>query len=123
MEKKVCLDCGEPIRGRSDKKFCNDICRNSYNNKLNSDSNNFVRNINNVLRKNRRILEELLDGKTKLTVPKQKLVSKGFDFGFYTNTRVTKEVKNYFFCYEYGYLFLENDLLLVVKSEPLTNRK
>jgi hypothetical protein len=123
MEKKVCLDCGEPIKGRSDKKFCNDICRNSYNNKLNSDTNNYVRNVNNILRRNRRILEELLDDKTKLTVQKQKLSSKGFDFNFYTNQRVTKEVKHYFFCYEYGYLFLENDLLLLVKNEPFTPKK
>ena len=60
MEKKVCLDCGETIKGRSDKKFCNDICRNSYNNKLNSDTTNYVRNVNNILRKNRRVLEELI---------------------------------------------------------------
>ena len=41
---KTCLECGEPILGRSDKKFCSDLCRNAYNNKANSDSNNFVRN-------------------------------------------------------------------------------
>jgi hypothetical protein len=123
MEKKICLDCGESIKGRSDKKFCNDICRNSYNNKLNSDTNNLVRNVNNTLRKNRRILEELLEGKTKLTVPKQKLTGKGFDYNYFTNQRVTKEAKSYYFCYEYGYLFLENDMVLLVKNEPLATRK
>ena len=42
--KKKCLECKDPIIGRADKKFCSDQCRNTYNNKLNSDSNNFVRN-------------------------------------------------------------------------------
>ena len=34
---KTCLNCGEEINGRVDKKFCCDYCRNHYNNKLNSD--------------------------------------------------------------------------------------
>jgi hypothetical protein len=54
MENKVCPECGEKIRGRVDKKFCGDACRNSWNNKQNADANNFVRNINNSLRKNRK---------------------------------------------------------------------
>ncbi|KKQ83435.1 MAG: hypothetical protein UT04_C0032G0014 [Candidatus Daviesbacteria bacterium GW2011_GWF2_38_7] len=59
MDKKTCIECGETIVGRSDKKFCCDLCRNSYNNKQNSESTNLVRNINNILRKNRRILQSL----------------------------------------------------------------
>lgn len=115
-KKKVCLDCGEPIKGRSDKKFCNDICRNSYNNKLNSDTNNYVRNINNSLRKNRRIMEELLTSST-VTVTKQKLNTAGFNFNYFTNLVKTKETKIYYFCYEFGYLFLEGDKVLLVKSK------
>jgi len=52
MEFKKCLECGEPIKGRSDKKFCGDYCRNVYNNKINTDSKNLIRNKNNRLRKN-----------------------------------------------------------------------
>jgi len=51
-----CLDCQEPLKGRADKKFCNDLCRNNYNNRLKSESNNLVRRINGILRKNRNIL-------------------------------------------------------------------
>jgi predicted nucleic acid-binding Zn ribbon protein len=32
MEKRFCLDCGKPVKGRADQKFCKDLCRNSYNN-------------------------------------------------------------------------------------------
>jgi hypothetical protein len=116
MEKKVCLDCGEVIKGRSDKKFCNDICRNSYNNKLNSDTTNYVRNVNNILRKNRRVLEENLKGETT-TISKQKLIDKGFNFKYYTNQIVTKNNHTYVYCYEFGYLLLEKEMVLIVKRK------
>lgn len=116
METRKCEECGEVIKGRIDKKFCSDLCRNSFNNKLNSDSTNFVRNINNILRKNRRILEELLQG-DKTTLPKQKLLDKGFNFGFHTNQSTTKTNNTYTFCYEFGYLPLDNDIILIVKKK------
>lgn len=119
MDKKSCAECGEIIKGRSDKKFCSDLCRNAFNNRLNSDTNNYVRNINNVLRKNRRIMEELLTGETTKLL-KQKLIDKGFNFNFYTNLNTTKTNNTYYFCYEYGYLFLENDFVLLVKRKEKT---
>ena len=113
--KKKCLECKEPIMGRVDKKFCNDLCRNAYNNKLNSDYNNTVRNINNSLRKNRRILEEL-NPKDTSKAPKSKLLEKGFDFKYFTHQYKTQKGAVYFFCYEYGYLPLENDWYFLVKQ-------
>jgi predicted nucleic acid-binding Zn ribbon protein len=102
---KVCLECGDKIVGREDKKFCSDGCRNSYNNKMNKDSNNLMRNINNKLRKNYRILSELNpDGKSKTT--RGKLLSKGFDFEFITNI-----------LYDQGYMPLENDFYMLVKKD------
>jgi hypothetical protein len=117
---KTCLECNEKIIGRADKKFCSDMCRNAFNNKLNSDSNNLVRNINNTLRKNRRILEEICK-EDKVKVLKSTLLREGFDFGFFTNTRTTQKGSTYVFVYEYGYLLLENErtpepLYLIVKS-------
>jgi len=117
MEKRTCPECGEVIKGRIDKKFCSDMCRNAFNNKQNSDTNNYVRNINNSLRKNRRILEDTLQGE-KTTISKQKLVDKGFNFSFYTNQVVTKNNHTYTFCYEFGYLPLEDkNLILIVKRK------
>ena len=80
--KRKCLECGTEIVGRVDKKFCSDYCRNAYNNKLNKDSKNLVRNINNRLRKNYRILDSfsLKEGKTRTT--KTRLMDKGFDFEY-----------------------------------------
>lgn len=113
---RECPECGEKIMGRADKKFCSDMCRNSYNNKLNSDTNNFVRNINNILRRNRRILEEMVPDETSKS-SRSKLLEKGFDFNYITNTYTTKKGIVYYFCYEYGYLPLENDWFFLVKRK------
>ena len=115
-EKKTCAECGDVLKGRSDKRFCSDLCRNSFNNKLNSDTNNYVRNVNNILRKNRRILEDNLKGDTT-KIARQKLSDKGFNFNYYTNLHTTKNNHDYFYCYEFGYLYLENDFVLLVKRK------
>ena len=116
MNEKACLECGKPVYGRADKKFCDDQCRNSYNNKQNADSNNYVRNVHYILRKNRRILEELNpSGKEKVKL--SKLNEKGFDFTYHTSSYTTKAGATYQFCYEYGYLLLDNDFVLLVKKK------
>ncbi len=113
---KSCLECGEKIVGREDKKFCSDACRNAYNNKINKDSNNYMRNVNNKLRKNYRILLALnTTGKTN--VSKAKMLSKGFDFEYFTNILNTKSGKTYIFVYNQGYILLENDWYMLVKKE------
>jgi len=114
---KRCGECGTLIIGRIDKKFCSDHCRNTFNNRLNSDVTRYIRNINNGLRKNRRILMALNpDG--KIEISRQRLVSEGFDFNHFTSMLPTKEGIPYFYCYEQGYLPLEKDLfLLVVRKE------
>ncbi len=115
VEKK-CLECGDKIKGRADKKFCSDQCRISYNNRLNSDNTNLVRNTNNALRKNRRILLELNpSGKTK--VHREKLMEKGFDFHYLTSLYNTKEGAVYHFCYEQGYLQTDKDWFLLVERK------
>ena len=113
---ETCLECGEKIIGRSDKKFCNDACRNSYNNKQNKDSSNLMRNINNKLRKNFRILSEqnFIDNKAKTS--KNKLSLAGFDFRYITHIKTYKNGSQYFFVYDFGYKFLEDDMVLVVKN-------
>ncbi len=113
---KNCIECGEKFSGREDKKFCSDGCRNAYNNKINKDSTNYMRNINNKLRKNYRILSELnVEGKTKTS--RVKLIAKGFDFEFFTNILHTKTGNTYYFLYDQGYMGLENEYYILVKKD------
>ena len=114
---KFCLDCQTPIRGRADKKFCSDACRNSYHNRMNSDVTNLVRNVNNTLRKNRRILSDL-NPSGKARVNRETLARKGFNFNYFTNIYQTQAGKTYYFCYDQGYVELEsNYYTLVFKKE------
>jgi predicted nucleic acid-binding Zn ribbon protein len=117
-ENKNCVSCGKPVKGRSDKKFCDDYCRAAYNNDLKSAANNNIRNVNNALGKNRRILETLLpEGEATAKASKDKLIEKGFQFKYHTNLYKAKNGNTYFYCYEYGYLPLENNWYLIVKRE------
>jgi predicted nucleic acid-binding Zn ribbon protein len=116
-QERCCAACGKVIFGRIDKRFCSDQCRTSAYNRLNSDATNYIRNVNNALRKNRRILTEL-NPEGKVKVRREKLLAKGFNFAYYTSTYTTKEGAQYFYCYDQGYLPIEKGyFLLVVKKE------
>jgi len=107
---KRCLDCGDLIHGRTDKKFCSDQCRNNYNNRLNRDTNNYVRNVHGLLRKNRRILCDLFtEGREK--VHKDVLFALGYNFSFFTHVIETAGGKVTRYCFEYGYSEAGKDYL------------
>lgn len=115
---KTCLECNKHLKGRTDKKFCDDFCRNAYNNKLNSHTNAYVRNVTNLLRRNRRILEEALPPNEELVkTTRNKLLQKGFNFKYLTHTYTNKKGNVYYFCFEYGYLNLDGDWVLIVKRK------
>ncbi len=106
MEKQ-CLECEEWISGRADKKFCSDGCRSSYNNRLNSDTQRYIRHINSILRKNRRILEELSRSGRQRKIHRDVLLRKGFSFDYFTSEIPTLDGGRYRYCYDQGYLELD----------------
>ncbi|RZL36372.1 MAG: hypothetical protein EOO96_07150 [Pedobacter sp.] len=113
---RLCLDCNAVLNGRADKKFCDDQCRTNYNNRLRTEDNSFLKEVNRILKKNRDILRaKNPEGKTK--IKRALLVRKGFDFNYHTHTYATQKGATYIFCYEYGYLPLENEEILLVKRE------
>ncbi|QEC68576.1 hypothetical protein FRZ67_15140 [Panacibacter ginsenosidivorans] len=114
---RPCLACGKPVKGRIDKKFCDDYCRNVYNNQTKLDESTLVRQIINTLKKNRRILADFLGDKGITKVAKTKLLQAGFQFSYHTHQYVNQKGDIYFFCFEYGYLPLESDWYLLVKRK------
>jgi transcriptional accessory protein Tex/SPT6 len=117
-QEKLCLSCQKPVQGRADKKFCDDYCRNNYNNLLNSEINVFVKNVNNILKKNRKTLEELLPEGTEMTkTTRDRLLQKGYNFQYHTHNYTNKKGDTYTFCYEFGYLELDNNWFLIVKRK------
>ncbi|RDC56333.1 hypothetical protein DU508_12065 [Pedobacter chinensis] len=113
---RLCLDCGKPVKGRADKKFCDDGCRNNYNNHLKSGDSSVINKINLILKKNRTILANL-NPNGKVKVLKKKMLTAGFNFDYHTHTYQTQNGKTYRFCYEYGLLDLSDEEILLVKRD------
>jgi hypothetical protein len=114
---KYCLSCNRQIRGRTDKKFCDDQCRSTYNNQLKTTDGKQVKNINNRLLRNRSILKQTLGALEKVIVPRNKLEMQGYLFSYHTHTITDKKGNTLFFCYEYGYSSLSNERCLIVKQQ------
>lgn len=118
---RLCVACNRPLHGRADKRFCNDYCRNNYNNQQkNVDrQNTSIKQINASLLKNRKILASLLtEDKETLRVSRNKLMTLGYQFAFTTHSYTAKNGNTYIYCYDYGYLILDNDWFLVVRDKP-----
>ena len=114
--KSICLNCSLDVNGRSDKKFCDDQCRSSYNHRRKLTDNRYFKGINFALKKNRQILIDLNpNGKTKVLY--SEMIQKGFDFGYFTSIFKTRSNNLYYFCYEMGYLQISKEIILLVRKE------
>ena len=116
--KKVCQHCKTPITGRADKRFCSDQCRAITGNsrKLEDKGEVLMRQVNQVLRRNRNILKQASpQGKT--TLRREVLQQAGFNFTYFTNLYRTNRGNTYYFCYDYGYLLLPEEKVLIVSQQ------
>ncbi|WP_347159380.1 hypothetical protein [Pontibacter chitinilyticus] len=120
---QVCGHCAAPLTGRADKKYCSDQCRARAGNqkKLEDRGERCMREINGVLRRNRQELHRASpEGKT--TLRREVLLQNGFDFRHFTHLYRTKGGNTYHFCYDYGYLLLEDEKVLIVNWQPYMDK-
>jgi predicted nucleic acid-binding Zn ribbon protein len=113
----ACQVCGRPLAGRSDKKYCSDQCRAQlHNQKKKLDAGELIiQDINRVLRKNRSILRSNSPMGNIIT-RQDSLVLQGFDFSYFTHQHCSPKNDRYTFCYDYGYLLLPEDMVMIVKE-------
>ncbi|TNJ42476.1 hypothetical protein KFZ70_14995 [Tamlana fucoidanivorans] len=125
MELTLCLACNKPLKGRSDKKFCDAQCRSIYHNKNRAPHEMQMQEINKILRKNRGLLAQFCPS-GKSTVKKSVLHQLGFSFIYFTDMFPFK-TGTYFFCYDYGYLPIQekgqDKLLIIQKQDYMSNIK
>lgn len=112
--KNICIFCGSDLKGRSDKRYCDDVCRNNHHYALKKDNNSLVKDINNILVHNREVLKSFY--KNKITVAnRNQLVESGFDFELFTSIYRTRKNEEYRVVYDYAYKFISDDELLLIK--------
>ncbi len=113
---KKCIVCQKSLVGREGKRFCSDACRIDHHNQLKRTGTQFVRLINDRLRRNHKILCEFnCEGITKTN--RASLVIRGFDFNIVTMIESKSSGEKYFYIYDQGYCKYDKDHYLLVKKE------
>ena len=106
------MNCGHVLRGRSDKKFCDDQCRSAFHHARSGVGEAMVRSINYRLRKNRRILKGLVLENHSFS--KDSLQHLGFDFTLFTSVEHDSSGAVRYYCYDYGYLLCKEGRMIRV---------
>lgn len=115
---KQCLQCGAALAGRPDKRFCDYICRNDYHNSLYREESQQTKSVDKILKRNRRIMEAFWDRGQKV-VEGTRMLKVGFDFDFFTHLRENHQGRQFRYCYEYGYSFLDDGKVELCIRRPL----
>ena len=119
-EKRYCQSCAQVLYGRLDKKFCDDGCRNNFNNQQNSIQNKEIRIINRVLKRNRVILLAILSvGEKPTKVDREYLLLEGFNFRYMTHQEAGPAGQSYQICYDVGLISLKNMDYLIVRAKDV----
>jgi hypothetical protein len=103
---RKCPVCHTEVVGRSDKVYCSPACKSSqqYEERLEQEA--FFFEVDRQLKKNRRILRKYNQvGMT--TLRQEVLLAEGFNPRFFTHYWKNGKGKVYFFCYEFGFLNLQ----------------
>ncbi len=112
--KRSCLFCGKELIGRSDKKYCDDICRNNHNYQRNRCNDDVVKKVNKSLMSNRNVLMSLSKNGKKI-VKRQVLIDNDFDFKLMTGVYKTAKQHEYKLLYDYAYRCLNENEVLILK--------
>jgi hypothetical protein len=103
--------------GRADKKFCNDGCRNAYNNSLKKKKVGQVEMINDILEKNHSILQELIGSQSYKYVAERILRDKGFNARYFTHPFESAQKILFSVCYDIAYRKEENGTFKILKED------
>jgi hypothetical protein len=119
MTPKTCQLCQTPLEGRSDKKFCDDYCRNIHYHQNLGSGDLKVKRIHDMLRKNRKILLEcrklVSEGQT---LPIESLEMRGYQFKYLTHMEGLHEGHPTYCCFDMGYIVRGKHIEIVQVKLP-----
>jgi hypothetical protein len=135
---RKCRDCGAELGpGREDRQYCDDGCRTNYNNRVRRERQKavldnapvpepetfrpelsvpeYITRIQDIILKNRKILESLCNEDKPGRIRLRDLIGKGFNTKFFTSeTEPTGTGNIYRFCFEYGYREDEDGVVVII---------
>jgi hypothetical protein len=116
-----CKICNNLVKGRSDKKYCSQRCKNYYHINLRKVTAIAVKDIDIILHRNRSILLEVL-GKNLLQkkVPRMLLEKKKFNFKYNTHWHMNSKNKTFFWVYDFGWMSFSDDEILLVRKRTIS---
>lgn len=120
QEIRKCKECNAKLVGRTDQKYCDNMCRTSANNRRRfeeaKNKPECIASIQKTLLNNYRILTELK--KRGQQFSKLYLQDLGFSFRYMTST-VVHEGSRLYFCFNHGYVVNGDSIRLLMETVPL----
>ncbi|MBB6271841.1 hypothetical protein HDF26_002298 [Pedobacter cryoconitis] len=106
----ICENCGKPLFGRADKRFCNDSCRNNFNRIKHNQQKDRGQlpnpEIFQIIKHNYEILSSYkslkLDEGIIQFVERDELIRKGYHFKFFTSIYQDNDGRIWKYCLDYG---------------------
>jgi hypothetical protein len=115
--KKQCLSCNHEMQGRADKRFCSLACKNAYNNEQRRQSRGATEEIDGYLHRNREVMALLMGDTKKATFDRLVLQRAGFKFDYLTGLYFTREGKMYRIVYDFAWLDIDGQNILLVRKK------
>ena len=116
-ESPDCKKYFKKTSGRKGKRFCNDGCRNAYNNAKKKKKSGQVEMINDILEKNHSILQELIGNQSYKYVAERILRDKGFNSRYFTHPFESAQKILFSVCYDIAYRKEENGTFKILKED------
>jgi hypothetical protein len=113
-QQPACLYCGNALKGRTDKKFCNELCRNAFNNGKKTAERKSIQQVDQSLKRNRKILATIIEDSEIAIVDKFSLVKMGFDSKYHTHQLVNRKNETYKYCYDLGWKEIDGGLKVMI---------
>lgn len=116
---KECLNCNKRFCGRTDKRFCSDYCRTSYNNRVYRSRRVELERIDRELKRNHHILKQLFINK-KTSISLKELLSIGYNPKYFTSIPENIKFKRgctAFECYDFIICIDKKENVEIIKPQ------
>lgn len=112
-----CKVCKKELKGRSDKKYCSEACKNYYHKNLRRVTDGASFEIDKILHRNRSILLEII-GKQKgqIKIARMQLDQKKFSFKYHTHININSQGKTFYWLYDLAWMEFSDDEILIVRK-------